>query len=43
MLEFPLEPGMRLVVEEGYAPRDSAALEQKIRAVVAALQPGGKR
>lgn len=49
--EVALEPGLRLVVEEGWTPRDPAALEQRIRAVIAALQHapapdranGGKR
>jgi DNA-binding transcriptional MerR regulator len=42
--ELVLEPGLRLVAEEGWTPRDPAALEQRIRAGLAALQtPGGKR
>jgi DNA-binding transcriptional MerR regulator len=42
--ELMVEPGLRLVVEEGWAPRDPAALEHRIRAAVAALsKPGGKR
>lgn len=42
--ELMIEPGLRLVVEEGWAPRDPAALEQRIRAALAALcKPGGKR
>lgn len=48
--EILLEPGLRLVVEDGWKPRDAAALEQRIRAVVAALHGpvrgpgnGGKR
>jgi hypothetical protein len=36
-----LEPGVRLLVEEGWRPRDAAALETKIRAALAAL--GGER
>ena len=39
--EVILEPGLRLVVEDGWSPRDAAALEQRIRAAVAALS-GGK-
>jgi DNA-binding transcriptional MerR regulator len=39
--EVVLEPGLRLVVEEGWKPRDPAALEQKLRAAVAALQRNG--
>jgi DNA-binding transcriptional MerR regulator len=41
--EILLEPGLRLQVEEGFRPRDPAALEQRIRAAVAALTNGGKR
>ncbi len=39
--EIALEPGVRLIVEEGWRPRDPAALETKIRAALAAL--GGER
>ncbi len=39
--EIALEPGVRLIVEEGWRPRDAAALEAKIRAALAAL--GGER
>ena len=39
--EIALEPGVRLIVEEGWRPRDPAALEAKIRAALAAL--GGER
>jgi DNA-binding transcriptional MerR regulator len=39
--EVVLEPGLRLVAEEGWSPRDAEAIERKIRAAVAAL--GGKR
>jgi DNA-binding transcriptional MerR regulator len=39
--EVALEPGVRLVVEEGWRPRDPAALEARIRAALAAL--GGER
>ena len=39
--EVVLEPGLRLVVEDGWAPRDPAALEQKLRAAVAALSRNG--
>src|SRR5213593_4283486 len=39
--EVAVEPGVRLVVEEGWRPRDPAALEVKIRAALAAL--GGER
>lgn len=40
--EVVLEPGLRLVAEEGWAPRDPAALEQRICAGIAALVKGGK-
>jgi DNA-binding transcriptional MerR regulator len=39
--EIAVEPGVRLLVEEGWQPRDLAALEAKIRAALAAL--GGAR
>ena len=39
--EVVLEPGVRLIVEEGWQPRDPAALEAKLRAALAAL--GGDR
>lgn len=39
--EIALEPGVRLVVEEGWRPRDAAALEARIRAALVAL--GGER
>jgi DNA-binding transcriptional MerR regulator len=39
--EIAVEPGVRLIVEEGWQPRDAAALEAKIRAALAAL--GGER
>ena len=39
--EVAVEPGIRLIVEEGWKPRDPAALEAKIRAALAAL--GGER
>jgi DNA-binding transcriptional MerR regulator len=39
--EVAVEPGVRLIVEEGWRPRDPAALEAKIRAALAAL--GEKR
>src|SRR6267142_389823 len=39
--EIALEPGLRLIVEEGWQPKDPAALETKIRAALAAL--GGER
>ena len=39
--EVAIEPGVRLMVEEGWQPRDPAALEGKIRAALAAL--GGTR
>ncbi len=43
--EVVLEPGLRLVAEEGWAPRDPQALEQRIRAAIAALGrgTGGRR
>ena len=39
--EVAVEPGVRLVVEESWRPRDPAALEARIRAALAAL--GGER
>jgi DNA-binding transcriptional MerR regulator len=39
--ELVVEPGLRLVVEEGWTPRDPAALEEKLRAAVAALSRTG--
>jgi DNA-binding transcriptional MerR regulator len=39
--EVVLEPGLRLLAEDGWSPRDAESLERKIRAAVAAL--GGKR
>ncbi len=39
--EVAVEPGVRLIVEEGWQLRDPAALEGKIRAALAAL--GGRR
>jgi DNA-binding transcriptional MerR regulator len=39
--EVAIEPGVRLIVEEGWRPRDPAALEGRIRAALAAL--GGER
>ena len=39
--EVAIEPGVRLIVEEGWRPRDAAALEAKIRAALVAL--GGDR
>lgn len=39
--EVAVEPGVRLIVEEGWRPRDPAALETRIRAALAAL--GGER
>lgn len=43
VIEVPLEPGLKLVFEEGWAPSDPAVLEQQFRAVLAALAkgPGG--
>ena len=41
--EVLLEPGLRLVAEEGWAPRDPAALEQRIRGAIAALDSRGGR
>jgi DNA-binding transcriptional MerR regulator len=35
--EIAVEPGVRLIVEEGWRPRDRTALETKIRAALAAL------
>ena len=40
--EVVLEPGLRLVAEDGWAPRDEAALEQRIRAGIRALKGGGR-
>jgi DNA-binding transcriptional MerR regulator len=39
--EIAVEPGIRLIVEDGWRPSDPAALEAKIRAALAAL--GGER
>jgi len=39
--EIAVEPGIRLIVEDGWRPGDPAALEAKIRAALAAL--GGER
>ena len=39
--EVAIEPGVRLIVEEGWRPRDADALEAKIRAALVAL--GGDR
>ena len=39
--EIAVEPGVRLIVEEGWQSRNPAALEAKIRAALAAL--GGER
>ncbi|HUJ27060.1 MAG TPA: MerR family transcriptional regulator [Myxococcales bacterium] len=41
--EIVLEPGLRLQAEEGWTPRDPAALEQRIRAAVATLMNGGTK
>jgi DNA-binding transcriptional MerR regulator len=41
--EIVLEPGLRLVAEEGFQPRDEAALEERIRAAVRALKNGGRK
>jgi DNA-binding transcriptional MerR regulator len=41
--EVILEPGLRLVAEEGFQPRDPAALEQRIRAAIAALSKGAAK
>ena len=40
--EVAIEPGLRLVVEEGWTLRDPAALEAKLRAVLASLNGGNK-
>jgi DNA-binding transcriptional MerR regulator len=39
--EIAVEPGLRLIVEEGWQAKDPAALETKIRVALAAL--GGER
>src|SRR5437588_706596 len=39
--EVAIEPGVRLIVEDGWEPREPAALEGRIRAALAAL--GGTR
>ena len=39
--EIAIEPGVRLIVEDGWKPRDPAALELRLRAALAAL--GGER
>ena len=42
--EVTVEPGLRIVVEEGWTPRMSlTALEEKIRAALAALNNGGAK
>ena len=40
--EISIEPGLRIQAEAGWAPRDPEALEQRIRAAIAALT-GGRR
>ena len=41
--EIAVEPGLKILAQEGWSPRiDSAALEEKIRAAIAALEKGGK-
>jgi DNA-binding transcriptional MerR regulator len=41
-LEVTIEPGLRIVAEEGWKPRTSSvALEERIRAALAALNNGG--
>ena len=40
--EVTIEPGLRIVAEEGWTPRTpQAALEEKIREALAALNNGG--
>jgi DNA-binding transcriptional MerR regulator len=39
--EVVLEPGLRLLAEDGWALRDESALEQRIRAALRALTNGG--
>ena len=41
--EVIVEPGLRLLANDGWAPMDEAALEQKIRAAIRALKNGGTR
>ena len=41
--EVIVEPGLRLVADEGWTPSDEATLAQRIRAALRALNPGGKR
>lgn len=41
--EVVLEPGLRLVAEAGWAPRDEQALEERIRRAISRLKPGGRR
>ena len=41
--EIVLAPGLRLLAEEGFEPRDEAALEERIHAAVRALKNGGRR
>ena len=41
--EVVVEPGLRLLANEGWAPMDEAALEQKIRAAIRALKNGGTK
>lgn len=40
--EITLEPGLKLVAEEGWSPRDPAVLEEKIRAALAAWNGGSR-
>ena len=41
--EVIVEPGLRMVADEGWAPSDEAALAQRIRAALRALKNGGKQ
>ncbi len=42
--EVTLEPGLKIVVQEGWSPRTSpAALEERMRAVLGALSNGGAK
>jgi DNA-binding transcriptional MerR regulator len=41
--EVVVEPGLRLVANEDWAPMDEAALERKLRAAIRALTNGGRR
>jgi DNA-binding transcriptional MerR regulator len=41
--EIAIEPGLKIVAQEGWSPRDATALEAKFRAAVNAFMNGGGR